>query len=197
MPKIFKQIILYGKLIKVRPITVNDSEKAYQLLNNKNVLRYLLWDGPRNIDDVVKGYQRQEQEFKSGSQYHFAIERLGTPGIIGSIGARIPRNIEQIDIGYWLGEPYWNNGYMTEAIRLICHFCFQYIHAERIYAEPFKANEASKRVLQKNGFSVDGVLRHHFLKLGEWHDAWFMSLLKLEWEKNQGHYEPQNEVVNI
>ena len=59
----------------------------------------------------------------------------------------------------------------------------------------FVGNEGSRRVLEKNRFRLDGTLRHHVIKRGEWLDGWFFSLLRSEWETNKSWYRPTSEVV--
>ena len=171
-----KHIILEGSLIKLRPIRGSDAHRAFPMLKNDKVSDWLLWDGPNNAGEVVCTYTQWEKEFGTARDYRFAIERLGC------IDIRFPEHKDQADIGYWLGFPYWNNGYMTDALRLICNLCFKHLGIVRIYAPIFKGNSRSRRVLEKNGFSIDGTLRSHLLKKGEWRDVWFMSLLRLDWE---------------
>ena len=175
--------ILKGNLIKLRPIKASDAHEAYYMLRDKRVLDWLLWDGPKNEEEVLNTYTQWEKEFKTAKDYRFAIERLDSPGIIGCIDIRFPEHKDQADIGYWLGFPYWSKGYMTDALRLICNLCFKHLGIVRIYAPIFKGNIRSRRVLEKNGFSLDGTLRSHLLKRGEWRDVWFMSLLRSDWEK--------------
>ncbi len=63
------------------------------------------------------------------------------------------------EIGYWLAEPFWNQGIATEAVRQMIEYCNYYFDIIRIYAEVFETNKASMRVLEKNGFYLEGVRR--------------------------------------
>ena len=125
------------------------------------------------------------------------FQRKMACAFMGCIGARLRLHPHQADIGYWLGVPYWNRGYMTEAIRLICHFCFKHLDAIRTYATVFVGNVGSRRALEKNGFSLDGTLRQHLSKRDEWLDAWFLTLLRSEWDNRREIFCPRYEEVVV
>jgi ribosomal-protein-alanine N-acetyltransferase len=86
---------------------------------------------------------------------------------------------------------------MTETVRLVCYFSFVYLDAARAYATVFTRNMASRRVLEKNGFSVDGTLRSHVFKRGEFVDSWFLTLLHSEWEVQKKRYAPRHEDIVV
>jgi len=197
MPAGFEYIELVGDKVQLRPIREADAADAYRLLSDDAVLANLAWDGPASEAEIAGTYHHLEGELKSGESYCFAIESIDVPGLLGCIDARFPRHPRQADIGYWLGVPYWNNGYMTEALRLVCHFSFVHLDAARIYATAFTSNVASRKVLEKNGFSVDGTLRSHVFKRGQFVDSWFLTLLRSEWEVGKERYSPRQENVMV
>ena len=196
MPVGFERIELLGDKVRLRPIREADATDAYRLVVDEAVLANLAWDGPASEAEIAETYRHLER-LRTGESYSLAIEEVTKSGLIGGISARPRLHPQQIDIGYWLGVPYWNQGYMTEAVRLVCHFSFVYLDAVRAYATVFTSNVASRKVLEKNGFSVDGTLRHHVFKRGEWYDEWFLSLLRFEWEVEKQRYTPRHEDVVV
>lgn len=197
MPQGFEHIELVGEKVRLRPIKESDAEDAYRLVANEAVLANLSWDGPASEAEMAEAHRRLEGELRSGVSYCFTIERVDASDLLGGIAVRFPRHPQQAEIGYWLGVPYWHKGYMTEAVRLVCHFAFIYLDAARAYATVFTRNIASRKVLEQNGFSVDGTLRSHVFKQGEWHDHWFLSLLRSEWEVEKDKYIPRHEDVIV
>ena len=197
MPPGFERVELVGDRVRLRPAVVADAGPAYRLVTDDRILRWLLWDGPDAEADMVRVFGRWQQQLRSGESYQFAIERLDEPGIIGCIGPRLVEHPHQADIGYWLGVPFWNQGYMTEAISLISHFSFEYLDVVRVYAMVLVCNAGSRRALEKNGFSLDGTLRNHALKRGEWRDEWFYSLLRSEWQAGRERYLPRDEEIVV
>jgi ribosomal-protein-alanine N-acetyltransferase len=197
MSIIFKKINITGEKVRLRQIRTDDAEQVYPLLNNDAILSNLAWDGPADLKEVHDSYSRWVEEMKNGDGCRLAIEDIEQTGIIGCIDIRFPRHPQQADIGYWLGEPFWNRGYMTDAVRLACYLSFHYLDTVKTAAGVFVGNSGSRRALEKNGFSLDGTMRSQFYKRGRWVDIWLFSLLRSEWESRQDYYLPVHEDIIV
>ncbi|MPM88499.1 hypothetical protein SDC9_135603 [bioreactor metagenome] len=79
---------------------------------------------------------------------------------IGSVGVFLREN-GQAELGYWLAQPYWGRDVMTRAVALLCAQTFLRFDVSRIFATPYTANAASRRVLEKAGFSDQGATQTH------------------------------------
>jgi len=104
---------------------------------------------------------------------------------IGGIGLRIEQQHQHAELGYWLGLPYWGQGYATEASREMIRYGFEQLGLNRIFATHFKHNPASGRVLKKIGMQYEGCQREHLLKWGEFVDSEMYSILRREWEAHE------------
>lgn len=95
---------------------------------------------------------------------NMAIEADGK--LAGGIGLILNGDvyIKSAEIGYWLGEQYWGKGIATEAVRQMTEYAFYYFDLVRLYAEVFETNKASMRVLEKNGYYLEGVRRKAVFK---------------------------------
>ena len=193
MPAGFSHIDIVGEKVRLRPTRATDAKAAYRLVKNEAVVSTLGWDGPADESKLRNTYRQWEEETKNGERYHLAIELANQADLIGCIDIRLPTHPLQPDIGYWLGEPFWHRGYMTDTVRLASHFSFKYLDAARVSATVFVGNIGSRRALEKNGFSLDGTLRCHVYKYGKWIDAWFFTLLRTEWEPNREKFAPKHE----
>ena len=71
---------------------------------------------------------------------------------------------KNIEIGYFIGEPYWGKGIATEACKLICKYVEEQMDVVRIEANTFQHNKASMRVLQKNGFYLEAIRQKAIIK---------------------------------
>ncbi|MDR2130242.1 MAG: GNAT family N-acetyltransferase [Odoribacteraceae bacterium] len=102
---------------------------------------------------------------------------------VGGIGLILQTDVERIsaEMGYWLGENYWNRGIMTEAIKEMVDFAFTNFSLLKIYARVFDFNIASHKVLQKAGFEREAVLKQAAIKNGKIMDEHYYSLLKSQW----------------
>jgi [ribosomal protein S5]-alanine N-acetyltransferase len=88
---------------------------------------------------------------------------------VGGIGLTLHQDVHRLtaELGYWLGEPYWGKGLMTESVCRLCEYGFKQFRLVRIYAEPYAWNKASCRVLEKAGFSFEGRMRSSVIKDGQ------------------------------
>ena len=134
-------------------------------LNNKNVLDNLR-DGlpyPYTENDAREFIQSMLCVDKN-QVFAFAI--VHDNKCIGSIGVFRQGNIhfKTAELGYYIGEQYWGRGLMTQAVKDICEYVFENSDIIRIFSEPFANNIASQRVLEKNGFCCEGILRNNAYK---------------------------------
>jgi RimJ/RimL family protein N-acetyltransferase len=84
------------------------------------------------------------------------------------------------EIGYWTAPGARGRGYMTEAVREVCRWGFEELGLARIEWIAVAGNEASWRVVQKLGFTLEGTLRGWLVQRGRRHDGWIGSLLRSE-----------------
>jgi len=98
---------------------------------------------------------------------HWAIEVDGYAA--GGIGVTLGEGtyIKSAEFGYWLGEPYWGRGIMTEAVRLVVPHVMSRFDLIRLESPVFEWNPASMRVLEQCGFVREGVSRASGLKDGQ------------------------------
>jgi RimJ/RimL family protein N-acetyltransferase len=91
-----------------------------------------------------------------------AGEAVGGIGVVP--GADVNRHTGEV--GYWLGEPFWGRGIATAALGAFAPWAASTFGLTRLFAGVFETNPASMRVLEKCGFTREGVLRGHALKAG-------------------------------
>jgi [ribosomal protein S5]-alanine N-acetyltransferase len=96
--------------------------------------------------------------------FEFALERRDDGALLGAIALRVVPEHARAEIGYWVGVPYWNNGYATEATRALIAYAFDELGLNRVYAFHFPGNPASGRVMEKAGMRFEGELREHHRK---------------------------------
>ena len=88
---------------------------------------------------------------------------------IGSIGLMLGNDVHRFtaEMGYWLAEPYWGKGIMTQAVKCLTAYAIHELKLHRLFAEPYSTNPASARVLEKAGYICEGVLRSNAFKDGQ------------------------------
>ena len=99
---------------------------------------------------------------------------------VGSIGISLHTDVERVtaELGYFIGESYWNRGIMTEAVKQMVVYTFTNFPLRKIYATPFDFNLASHKVLQKAGFEREAILKQAAIKNGKIVDLHYYSFIK-------------------
>lgn len=87
---------------------------------------------------------------------------------VGGVGIEPMTDVNRrsAEIGYWLGTEYWGRGIATEAVTLVTDWAFGAHHLLRIFAQPFTSNAASRRVLEKAGYVLEGIMKRSAVKDG-------------------------------
>lgn len=163
--------------IRLRPWRMEDAGEVAFYANNAAIAANLR-DGfphPYTMKDALGFIRTAMAETKN---CFFAVDLEGKA--IGSIGAFFQTDVyrDNAEIGYWLAEPYWGHGYMSEAIRLLTAHLMRSSDVYRLYAEPFARNKASCRALEKAGFVREALLKGNVIKNGIREDTCIYALLR-------------------
>jgi RimJ/RimL family protein N-acetyltransferase len=126
-------------------------------------------------------------QIEEGRLAVFAIVRREGDLLIGAIGLHdIDTTHKRAELGYWIGVPYWGQGYCTEAASAVLEYGFARLSLHRIYAYYFKRNPASGRVLEKCGMQREGCLRQHLKRWDRFEDLMQYGILHKEWLVRRG-----------
>jgi ribosomal-protein-alanine N-acetyltransferase len=149
----------------VRRWAATDLSSLVTHANNRNVSRHLRDRFPFPYQ-VENGRAFLDWIVRQAQPTVWAIEVDGEAA--GGIGVELQKDVERIsaEIGYWLGEPLWGRGVVTEALTAVTAEAFRRFELTRIYALPFADNRASVRVLEKAGYTLEGHLRQSAIKDG-------------------------------
>ncbi len=151
------QSILTARL-EMRSPQLADAAHIVVLANNEYIATAADLPYPYLHQDAVKWIAAKSRR-KSGEQYlHYVIILADTKLIIGTVTVVLQCKLKQAELGYWIGEPYWNNGYATEAVTAVVTHLLKDPGILRVYCRVALHNEASIKVLSKVGFHCDTVL---------------------------------------
>ena len=165
----------------LRPWRREDVEDVLRYANNEKIARNLrnIFPYPYIRTDA-ENFVNSCLEADETCQMFRAIEAEGRA--VGSIALCLGSDVYCMtaELGYWLAEDFWGKGIMTEAVKQLCREGFSRWNIQRIYAEPFAHNAGSRRVLEKVGFSLEGVMRRGVYKRGQVFDFCMYALLREE-----------------
>ncbi|WP_300671867.1 GNAT family N-acetyltransferase [Soonwooa sp.] len=119
---------------------------------------------PYSIDSAKFWLNLSKNGFKNDDQYIFAIRLKNDQKIIGGIDLGIDKIFNKAELGYWLDQNCWNQGFATEAVIKVLEFGFENLKLKRIFATHFDFNPASGKVLEKAGMKKEGELTAHTKK---------------------------------
>lgn len=150
------QPTLHTERLTLRALTLVDAADVQRLAGERDIADMTLRVPHPYEDGMAEEWIRSSHvEFERGIGATFAITLRTEGRLIGAIGLGIQDACETAELGYWVGKPYWNRGYCTEAARAILGYGFQEFCLNRIYACHFKRNPASGRVMQKIGMRYE------------------------------------------
>jgi ribosomal-protein-alanine N-acetyltransferase len=131
---------------------------------------------------------RYAVDWRTDQGYSFLLFRLEDDALVGGIGlTNVRRGVAETgSLGYWVGERHARKGYMTEGLQLVLAFAFDRARLHRVEAACLPHNEASRRLLLKSGFRLEGQARAYLCIDGRWQDHVLFGLLREEWTAATG-----------
>jgi ribosomal-protein-alanine N-acetyltransferase len=165
----------------LRPFTLDDAPVVQELAGERDIASNTLSIPHPYEDGMAEVWISTHQDrYVKGASVVFAIVLKPDESLIGAMGLEISRDNDRAELGYWIGKPYWNMGYCTEAARAVIQYGFERLGLARIFASHLKRNPASGRVMQKVGMVYEGRLRRHVKKWGKYEDLELYGILKDE-----------------
>ena len=143
--------VLHTERLLLRKLTADDISSLVKYGNNKKVSDYVFSiPHPYEEPDAVFRISYVLNGFRARSRFVFAVILLETAEFVGEVSLHLD-NTKVSQLGYWIGEPFWNKGIATEAVRAVCQFGFKTLDLEKIYGTCHLQNIASSKVLERNG----------------------------------------------
>jgi RimJ/RimL family protein N-acetyltransferase len=164
----------------LRPLVPADARDVQRLAGERAIAETTLLIPHPYPDGVAEAFIASlPSQWERGEGATWGITREGA--LIGCVGVRFEPTWARCEIGYWIAVPEWGRGYATEAAQAVARWVLQRPEVEGIFAEYFRGNQASRRVMEKLGMREEGLRRCHVRNaLGEVHDVVVMGLLRDE-----------------
>ena len=159
-------MVVETKRLVLRNFKEDDLKDFYEMVSQKDVGPRCGWE-PYTTEESALEYLRSTKD----KPYKFAIVLKNSNKVIGSIEIMDIANTEKYpflkesdlattkEIGFFINEDYWNNGYMTEALEVVITTSFEVLNYDSLVASYFEPNAASGRVQAKCGMKIMGKLK--------------------------------------
>jgi RimJ/RimL family protein N-acetyltransferase len=165
----------------LRPFTLADAPEVQRLASDRDIASTTLNIPHPYEDGMAEAWiDTHQAQYEQGTLVNFAMVGRSDGKLIGAIGLHPDRQHNRAELGYWVGKPFWNQGYCTEAAQAVVRYGFEVLGLHRIHATHIKRNPASGRVMQKIGMRYEGCLRQHVQKWGVFEDMEIYGILRSE-----------------
>lgn len=165
----------------LRPFTLDDAPTVKELVGEWEIAETTGSIPHPYEQEMAEGWISTHQEFfDKGEAVSLAITLKPEGTLAGTIGIHLNNTHRLAEMGYWIGKPYWNQGYCTEAAREMLRYAFEELGLNRVQAQHMTKNPASGRVMQKIGMKYEGTLRQSLFRWGKFEDAAMYSMLQEE-----------------
>ena len=166
----------------LRKITNDDANDIFEYLSDGMVTRYLGKESLSSIQEAYDIINKIEKNYSEDRSIRWGIVHKKHEKLIGTIGFdSIQIKNKRTDIGYDINSNYWRQGLATEAINEVIRYGFTTLELNRIGAVVFPENTASLSLLEKSGFTKEGLLREYIIQNNIAKDTVALSLLKKEY----------------
>lgn len=164
----------------LRPLTMADLDDIWAYASDPEVTRFTIFDYHTNRR-VTEAWLRSAVDSSVGESFLFGMEHRKEKKVIGSCAIRAwDRDHSRAEMGWALTRAYWNQGYATEAVRALIGFGFEYLKLNRLQALCIPAHSASRRVMEKAGMKLEGILRQAEFFKNAYQDLALYSILRKE-----------------
>ncbi len=160
-----------GPRILLRPLRLGDASALFEAVevSRRRITRTVPWSPSiHSVEDMRRRIRTLHTECRRGEGRRYAIVVADTRAVIGSsmLGLGNVRHGTAI-VGAWLRVDEWGNGYASEAAILMCHIVFEAMGLERVEFWIGPRNRRSRRVPERMGVPLEGILRNHYRLGGE------------------------------
>ncbi len=174
---------LKGQRVTLR-MPVSSDYRAWARLRGDSRAFLEPWEPSWSHDELEKSawryrLRRYREDFARGTAIAFFIFETQSGALLGGVTlGNIRHGVSKSGhIGYWIGEKHAGRGYMVDALQLLAGHAFDTMRLHRIEAACIPGNTRSVRVLEKAGFTREGLLRSYLKINGSWQDHYLYALI--------------------
>ncbi len=170
--------------LRLRELQESDAEDIHAMRSDESVMQFIGRARSTSSNDARELIERIQNEKTNTEAITWGITIKPDETLIGTIGLyRLKKEHFRGEIGYLLAKPFWGNGYMSESVVRVLKHAFESLGFHSIEADINPANSASKRVLDRAGFKLEGQLKESFYFDGKFYDSHIYSILAADFAK--------------
>jgi len=173
---------LTTNLLQLRQIQPSDAEALFALFSDEDTMQFYGHEPHRSLDETRQLIEQTQARYARREAIRWGITFKGADQVIGSCSFHyFDTGFHRAETGYELNRTFWGQGIMTEAMSAVLTYGFAELGLHRVEAIIDIANERSKGLLLKLGFTYEGNLRQRYFFQDHFGDEHYFGLLKDEW----------------
>ena len=179
-----EQPVLETPRLWIRPLDKFDASAIQRAAGAREIADTMISiPHPYPANEAKRYVARQQAERGAGRSVTFTIEHKAERCFYGLVEVRNIDHEHSIgELSFWLMVEAWGQGYMSEVVQAVVRYGFESLSLNRLYAYHMLRNPVSERVLEKNGFKQEGLLRQRVRKWGQFEDVALWAILRQEWQ---------------
>lgn len=161
-----------GQQISFKALDTKDAQEIHSYASDENVKRFIGWPLMKSFEETYKHVEEMLRRESAGTHYYASIVLKATQEIIGTAMIfNFDKEANHAEVGYVFHSKHWGKGYGTETVTLVDDFAFNTLKLHKLHARVVDANIGSSRVLEKNGFVLEGRLKDYYFIEGSYYDG--------------------------
>ncbi len=171
--------VLRTTRLVLRELLPSDSSALFRLRNDERVMEHIGRPRATNEQDAIDLIARITADRHASEGVTWAMTLQGNDTLIGTIGFyRLKLEHHTAEVGYMMDPDHWGKGLMSEALQAVVECGFARYGFHRIEAITDPANSASRALLPRNGFVLEGIQKENFLWNGNFLDSCLYARLR-------------------
>ena len=154
---------LEGKNIYFKPLSTKDAEAIHSYASDKDVKRFIGWNLMKTLEETTEYIETMIKREEAGTHLYASVTLKSNDEVIGTVMIfNFDKVANHAEVGYVFHKNHWGKGYGSESLGLVTDFAFESLKLHKVHATVTDANIGSARILEKNGYILEGRLRDHF-----------------------------------
>jgi len=165
---------LEGEKVYFKALNIEDVQEIHDYASDPEVSRFIGWNLMNTVHETRKLIETMLDRESAGTHLYASMVLKSTQEIIGTAMVfNFDKEANKAEIGYVIHRNHWGKGYGSEIVALMTDFAFQSLHLHKLYAYVVDANIGSARILEKNGYELEGRLKDNYFIDNKYYDALF------------------------
>jgi [ribosomal protein S5]-alanine N-acetyltransferase len=163
---------LEGKNICFKALSIKDANAIHHYASDEEVSRFIGWNLMNTLNETSEFIELLLKRESAGTHLYASIFLKSTQEMIGTAMIfNFDEEANHAEIGYVFDKGYWGRGYGSECVALMSDFALKFLNLHKLHASVVDANIGSARILEKNGFELEGRLKDYYFIENKYCDA--------------------------